>query len=170
MADERLTALFTGIGDAIRGKEGSADPIPAQEMGDRVRNLPSGPKHITVMLSNDGEIVKCYDTAKGDFVTIDSTPVELTTGKHLVVFNSSGLVNTVGTTAIYLQRPGREEERFLYQGTVYATFGARRAETWVIDLSAMCANGSDYIDEDDEDFSADDWQYITKIVLTLWDM
>jgi hypothetical protein len=163
MADERLTALFTGIGDAIRGKEGSADPIPAQEMGDRVRNLPSGGMPaITVMLSNNGETLQWYDTAKGAFVSIGLAKVETTIGENVVVYNSSGETVRHEPVMIYLLRSGHEEQECITVLPVYASFGATRSETWVYNLPAMCAAAGG-------DFSASDWKYITEIVFRIWD-
>lgn len=35
-------STLVGIADAIRGKEGSTEPIPTVDMAERIANLPSG--------------------------------------------------------------------------------------------------------------------------------
>ena len=41
------SATLTGIGDAIRGKEGTSTTIPVKEMASRISNLPSGGSNLT---------------------------------------------------------------------------------------------------------------------------
>lgn len=66
-------STLVGIADAIRGKEGSTEPIPTVDMAERIANLPSEdtPTDNTVRFHiRDDFNVSAYDITNGNEVAI----------------------------------------------------------------------------------------------------
>lgn len=57
-----LTEVFSGIATAIRDKDGSSTPIPAEEFAARIAAIPSGSAVVTGTFTGDGSTARPVTT------------------------------------------------------------------------------------------------------------
>ena len=121
MANETLISVFTGIGDAIRGKEKSTDVIPVLDMASRITALKDGfPNGMEWTQSNitSGDIFSVYNangiwvagSDSGLYYSTDGktwTQSNITSGKIFSVYNANGIWVACSGNGLYYSTDGK---------------------------------------------------------------
>lgn len=105
---------LTNIANAIRGKEGTTDAIPAASMAERINNLPSGGSEWAILDNVP------YSHTEGDepgshITTFDVSGIDLSDKKCVLVMIER---NTVETVAWVLDRNSTNDDFKLWIATV----------------------------------------------------